>query len=785
MVHRISQLFCLVCLIDAVASLFIPYRISIQVVGLLMAIGCTFFLVAGFMSFRKGYRPARFFIIAWFTFLTGNILFSMSSFGIIPSIFITEKGMYIGSLIEVVLLSFALGDRINMMKREKEEAQRLAIENLHKADRLKDEFLANTSHELRTPLNGIIGLAESLMDGVAGTLPDKARGNLSMIAASGRRLSSLVNDILDYAKLRNRDIALSIRPVDVRTIAGIVMEMSLSLVGNKKLELVNSISRDFPPVDADENRLEQILINLVGNAIKFTRGGTVEISAVVRGGFAEISVRDTGIGIPAGSFERIFESFEQVDGSVAREFGGTGLGLSITRKLVELHGSAITVESEVGRGSVFRFNLPLSKKPEAVIPGMASDDANETHTPAMVRLSDAGNDVGPAGSAALMPFREDAGTGNARILIVDDDPVNLQVLENQLTMHNYDVIKSMDGYDALEKISSGNLPDLILLDIMMPRISGFDVSRALREKYSLFDLPIMMLTAKNHVEDMITGFNSGANDYLSKPFDKNELMARVKTLVALKLAVGENRRLFSIYKEFEVARRILEAVIPADIPARQGVDIAVKYMPMESVGGDYYDFNMIENDEIGVFISDVSGHGVTAALIASMVKIVFNNLKSLGTEPEKMLNRMNEMLVGNIDRYFLTASYARINVGKKRMSFARAGHEPLIIHRRSTGEFMKHLPHGHAMGWNTSGNSELVEIALETGDRIILYTDGIIEAFNSSGSMYGSRRLMDAVLGGKDLPARELADSIILQLHEWCPGSSQMKDDITLIVIDI
>ena len=223
------------------------------------------------------------------------------------------------------------------------QKQKLAYESsvnerLRQLDRLKDEFLANTSHELRTPLNGIIGLAESLMDGIAGKLPPGADENLSLIVSSGKRLASLVNDLLDFSRLKNKNLELQSRPVDLRASTEVVFTLCAPLAVTRHLDLVNEVPGDIPPVLADENRLQQILYNLIGNAIKFTEQGSVRVQAREKEEMLEIRVVDTGIGIPAERLYEIFEPFKQVDGSMSKEHGGTGLGLAVSRQLVDLHG---------------------------------------------------------------------------------------------------------------------------------------------------------------------------------------------------------------------------------------------------------------------------------------------------------------------------------------------------------------------------------------------------------------------------------------------------------------
>ena len=241
------------------------------------------------------------------------------------------------------------------------DKERQLTERLQTIDRLKDQFLANTSHELRTPLNGIIGLAESLKDGASGELPAEARGDLNLIVHSGKRLTNLVNDLLDFSKLKNHELVLQQKPIDLYSIVDVVLLLSRSLAKDKSIELINEVDPQLPLVEADENRLQQILNNLVSNGIKFTEEGSVRVSARQEGQQVVVQVRDTGIGIPKEKFATIFQEFEQADGSISREFGGTGLGLTITKQLVEAHGGTIALDSTVGEGSVFSFSLPISE----------------------------------------------------------------------------------------------------------------------------------------------------------------------------------------------------------------------------------------------------------------------------------------------------------------------------------------------------------------------------------------------------------------------------------------
>ena len=408
--------------------------------------------------------------------------------------------------------------------------ERLVVERLKEIDKLKDVFLANTSHELRTPLNGIIGLSESLRDGVAGPLPAVANENLKMIINSGRRLVNLVNDILDFSKLKNHELSLKISPVDIKAATDVVISLTETMVQNKDLTIINSIDPDIVLVDADENRLQQILYNLIGNAIKFTHSGIIEISSYSSDNLLFTTISDTGIGIPEDKIEEVFKSFDQVDGSTERSFGGTGLGLTITKQLVEQHSGTIILKSEVGKGTQITFSLPKSETDRS---DALELDFNEPFSTAITDIN-----IDKSLEVALpIGVKTKAENQNIKILIVDDEPVNRQVLTNFLSLEGYQSYTANDGHEALSMIDEEDY-NLILLDIMMPKLSGYDVAKKVRETYLPSALPIIMLTAKNRINDLVQGFNVGANDYLAKPFVKKELMSRIKTHLYLQKIIN-------------------------------------------------------------------------------------------------------------------------------------------------------------------------------------------------------------------------------------------------------
>ena len=457
-------------------------------------------------------------------------------------------------------------DRVEVLSTELQiKSNELEQKNtkLLELDKLKDDFLSSTSHELRTPLNGIIGIAESLYDGAGGAVTNQIKSNLSMIVTSGKRLSNLVNDILDFSKLKNQTIEIQKKSISIKTLTDVVITLSQPLLAGKTIDLKNKLENDIPSVLGDENRLQQILFNLVGNAIKFTDSGEVNVAASVNNQMVEITVSDTGIGIPEDKFENIFKSFEQVDSSIAREYAGTGIGLSISKQLVELHGGQIWVESDVGKGSKFTFSIPISA--EHAVSGYKPSQPIQT-----LEIDQKEADI-------QIPI-ETKRNGEFHILIVDDDPINLQVLENHLSLQKYSVTQASNGEAALKAVEEKK-PDLVLLDIMMPGMSGYEVCEKLREIYPASQLPVLMLTAKNQVSDLIDGFNSGANDYIPKPFSKNELLTRVKA----HLELSQSNRAYTRFVPQEFLKLLKrESIVEVKLGENVQMDMSILFADIRS-----------------------------------------------------------------------------------------------------------------------------------------------------------------------------------------------------------
>ena len=426
------------------------------------------------------------------------------------------------------LMFLSLVYAIARFERSKIDAQVKIADRLREIDKLKDEFLANTSHELRTPLNGIIGLSENLLSGSQGVLNPPVKKDINLILSSGKRLFYLVNDILDFAKAKNKTLKLERCNLYLMPIAQEIMDECRVLLG-EDVVMENKIGANLPPVYADERRLIQVFHNLIGNAIKFTYSGRITLSAREVNKSIIVTIADTGIGIEASYQKVIFESFEQIASAGGRVVAGTGLGLAVTKQLVEMHGGEIWVSSEKGKGSEFSFSLPLgsndkvlnSQELTTLLAGQM-DDREKTFPNSKVDVQDQSDGV-------LLPrYQLEKSINSASVLVVDDENVNRQVLRFFLMHRGYAVYEAKDGDEAIAALNNGLTVDLVLLDVMMPKISGFQVCEELRKAYSIYNLPIIFVSARSQMKDIERAYQIGASDYLLKPVKKEELYAKVE-----------------------------------------------------------------------------------------------------------------------------------------------------------------------------------------------------------------------------------------------------------------
>ncbi|HMY39874.1 MAG TPA: ATP-binding protein, partial [Marinagarivorans sp.] len=400
---------------------------------------------------------------------------------------------------------------------------------LRELDSLKDDFMANTSHELRTPVNGIIGIAQALQDGIAGNQSATTLKHIDMILNCGRRLERLINDVLDFSTAKTASLQLVRSCFNITSvIAEVVHECTPNLAADQ-VQLINRATGEYPLLFGDAERTRRVIYNLLTNAIKYTERGTISIDVTASADALCIIVQDTGIGISEEQLPNIYESFTQIASSGALTKNGTGLGLTIAKYFVEAQGGALQVHSKPGEGTTFsvwlkqasadEINQPLAKPP------------NTPATPAAVPAGEIQPPDSPAHPhhesllPVFYPKNYQPNLSLKKILVVDDEAINRTILRSQGLKYGFIVYEAANGQEAIDALYMGLSCDLILLDIMMPKLSGIETCRLIRNRYSREQLPIVFVSAKTQPCDIDECFRAQGNDFLAKPVNREELIS--------------------------------------------------------------------------------------------------------------------------------------------------------------------------------------------------------------------------------------------------------------------
>ncbi|WHZ23370.1 MAG: hypothetical protein OJF47_002482 [Nitrospira sp.] len=395
---------------------------------------------------------------------------------------------------QIESLNAGLEEKVRKRTAELEDAN----ERLKEMDRLKSQFLAHVSHELRTPLTGIKGLTENLLDGLGGPLTTKQEHNLRRVVDNAGRLARMITHLLERSRIEAGKLDLTLREVDLPALAHDLVEQMRPLALAKRQQLELCRQDLIGTVWADPDKVSQILTNLVENALKYTQdGGRIVVTLDAQSPhWAAVSVQDDGPGIPADALPKLFDPFYQMPDLHQSAPKGLGLGLSIVKQLVEMHGGTVSIRSEVGRGSEFRFTLPL--RPTAGTPQATTAQTKR------------------------------------RILVVDDDPDIRHLLQERLSAYGYHVDTAADGVDALRRIG-GTTFDGMILDICLPELDGLAVLRQIRERSAM---PIIMVTASGAKDRAVQAVSIGAQDYVLKPFDVGQLRQVVERWFGAEQPVG-------------------------------------------------------------------------------------------------------------------------------------------------------------------------------------------------------------------------------------------------------
>lgn len=391
---------------------------------------------------------------------------------------------------------------------------------LIRATRKKDEFLATMSHELRTPLNAILGMTQGLQEEIFGPINERQLNALNTVEKSSTHLLSLINDILDVAKIESGQVTLNYSPIDVQQLCSSSMVFVKQQALRKNIRLHTQIPQPLPELLADEVRIRQVLLNLLTNAVKFTpEGGRVTLSVVVyapveapsQPTYLRFAVADTGIGIAPENIPKLFQPFIQIDSALNRQQTGTGLGLALVRQIVELHGGQVALSSELGVGSCFTVYVP--------------------HTPSIGLLPSESLPNAPEFERTASVVSAPVPTQTPLILLAEDNAANVATLSSYLQVKGYRLVYAVNGREAID-LSLVHQPDLILMDIQMPEFDGLEAIRQIRQQEGLRETPIIALTALAMGGDRERCLAAGANEYLSKPVKLKQLDASIKALLA-------------------------------------------------------------------------------------------------------------------------------------------------------------------------------------------------------------------------------------------------------------
>jgi signal transduction histidine kinase/CheY-like chemotaxis protein len=421
-----------------------------------------------------------------------------------------------------------------------QELRQINLE-LVRADQLKSEFLTSMSHELRTPLNSILGFSDLLKRQAFGSISDRQLQPVDLIHKSGEHLLELINDILDLSKIEAGKVDLSLDPVDIHGICNECLTMIQPRADKKRLALSLELDYNLNQVMLDERRVRQIIINLLSNAVKFTpEGGTVKLGGYLAYGtqlyqeyrpddspinlstpYLCLMVKDSGIGIPRSRWSQLFRPFQQVDSSLSRRHEGTGLGLALTKRLAELHGGTISLDSEENKGSTFKVWLPLTEMRYSL------QQQTQFHSAA-----ESGGDI----TQDLAELSKSDSQPNYHILVVEDQPINQTLISEVLELEGYQVELISEGFTLQDRIqnqmlSADSLPDLILMDIQLPEVDGLELMRQLKKHPQWQKIPTIAVTAMAMPGDRDRCIAAGASDYVSKPIDVDQLSKKVKSIL--------------------------------------------------------------------------------------------------------------------------------------------------------------------------------------------------------------------------------------------------------------
>ncbi len=662
---------------------------------------------------------------------------------------------------------------------------------LREVDRFKTVFYQNITHEFRTPLTLIIGPLENMIAGKRGAGDEGAQRQLGVALHNARRLLLLINQLLDVSRMEEGKEQLRLARFDIVKVLREVSSSFEPVARSKNIDYAYHSDVERLYITADLEKIEKVFYNLLSNAFKFTPdGGAINMVVIPSGDLVEIKMRDTGIGIREADIGNIFERFYQEDATVTRRHEGSGIGLALVREYVRLHGGTVHAWSVKGRGSEFVVALPVGLQGPHEM-SAAPDTAADRTGSAYARLGDlyAAGLLHAETRKSRGADSSAAGNREMETILVVDDNADMRDYISGILEDRYRICTASDGKEALEKVREVG-PSLVISDVMMPEMDGIEMLHALRSGKETRGLPVILITARATEESKVSSLEGGADDYITKPFNSRELVARVGNILKMKaqekelLAAYErlNTAYTGIKNDLGLARAIQEKLFPAQIAPMRGIRFEIRYVPLIEVGGDIYDICETGSGVVRIFLSDATGHGVSASLITMLIKGEYDMIKHTASGPLEIMHRLNEVFFSTYRSVvtFFTGIVVDIDAAAGRITYSSAGHPgQFLLH---AGKIVEMATTGRAVGLSERTNCHEEHLPYQAGDKLLLFTDGLCEEINSGNELFGEERIGTAIARSAASPVERIVELLYEEVCEFTGDS--FRDDITIIGIE-
>ncbi|SMF19014.1 SpoIIE family protein phosphatase [Pseudobacteriovorax antillogorgiicola] len=722
-----------------------------------------------------------------------TILFftSLSDFLVFQNQYDSPYLFQFGILLFIVIQNQFVGQRFAKTFR-KTETQALTLElmnhKLIEQERSRTLFFQNTSHELRTPLNGIIGFLSLIESGHYGSIPEKVREQVGKVHRLSNALMNQVNMILDLAKARRGKLDLKISQFSFEQLVKNTKTLAESLhSANKKVSYyIEHRNSGAATLKSDLNKIETIIRNLVGNAFKFTKQGKsnhIAIRLSRKKSVFIIEVKDQGIGIPPSEINRIFEEFQQVDGEARRSYEGTGLGLTMVKQLTESLGGTINVISQLNQGSTFRVELPIDH--DSMTHEQLHSD-QESQEPASSKPSQISDNHSLSHVIEEEFKRPLVNKDEFKIVVIDDNPINSEVIQDILENEGLHSTIYSSGATALENMAQ-DMPDLVLLDMMMPDISGEDILREMRSRPDLQHIPVILVTARASQEDLLFGLRLGADDYLSKPIISDEMVLRVKnTLTRVEFSKASTEK-----NLLEMALASAQSFQANDAhKTHKNFVVEHFYQSAEISGGDWFG-HFLSDDENRIYlvIGDVTGHGMESAVLtvaaAGAVQSCISTIRHINQNlpKDKALEILAHAVNGSIInagkhiQRAMTMALVSIDLETGAGCYLNAGHNSIIRISDQKGHSI--LEPGSPLGFYQNPEYGIRDFQLHHQDMLFLYTDGLLENKGPDGNRVKTRMLYRTICPNQNPKAVKQA---VMDKTQSIWKSEQLSDDCSFLV---